>query len=113
MKFSLNSYKKYADDPNEEKFEIVSAGGKQYLGFVLTVVERAHSFDEAVMFEKVEIGLKLMPDHLASLTEINNFPVSVLVTVLVLLVSLGGLWYVLPLNIKDLLQGIQPKVEEK
>jgi len=99
LKFSLNSDKKYKDDPNEEKFEIVSNRGEKYLGFVLTVVEKSYSFDEAVMFDKVEIGLRLMPDNLDSLTELNNFSLSILMTVLVLLLSLWFIWYLLPPHI--------------
>lgn len=61
---------RYKDDPLSEKFEIaVADDGSQYLAFELSVVERAHAYDEAILFESVEIGLRLMPDGLDSFTE--------------------------------------------
>ena len=81
------------------------------MSFVLTVVERAHAFDEAVLFEKVEIGLRLMPDHLDSLTEHNSMPLTVLLTVLVLIFSLMTIWYMLPSNIRNSLRGFETKDE--
>jgi hypothetical protein len=89
----------------------VSLGKTEYLSFVLTVVERAHAFDEAVLFEKVEIGLRLMPDHPDSLTEHNSMPLAVLLTVLVLIFSLVTIWYMLPPNIRNLLRGLETKDE--
>lgn len=51
--------------------------GKEYLAFTLSVVERAHAYDEAVLFENCDIALRLMPDNIASFTEVDSLWVSV------------------------------------
>jgi hypothetical protein len=90
-----------------EQYEIVSLGEEEYLSFVLTVVQRAHAFDEAILFEKVEIGLRLMPDHPDSLTEFGNIYAAVVLTVIVLAAALATMWIMLPLHITKQLQGFE------
>jgi hypothetical protein len=68
-----------------EKFEITKGGDeKEYLAFTLTVVERAHAYDEAVLFETCDIALRLMPDNIASFTEIDSLWIAVGWTIFVL-----------------------------
>jgi hypothetical protein len=68
-----------------QQFEIAKGvDGKEYLSFTLSVVERAHAYDEAVIFETCDIALRLMPDNIASFTEIDSLWIAVGWTIFVL-----------------------------
>ena len=68
--------------------------GKRFLAFTLSVVERAHAYDEDILFQTVEIALRLMPDSLDSFTEVDSIAASIAWTVLVLSGFLLLVWKV-------------------
>ena len=67
--------------------EVVSPNGetKAFLAFVLSVVERAHSYDESITDNTMEVGLRLMPHNLHSFSEVGNLYLSIGLTIFALL----------------------------
>jgi hypothetical protein len=83
--FQLDSRKRYTDDTEMKQFEIATGvDGKEYLAFTLSVFERAHSYDEALIFETCELSLRLMPNTLDSFSAVDSLVVSVGNTLIVL-----------------------------
>jgi len=113
--FKLDHNKKYEDDPEGKLFEItevVSPSGekKAFLAFVLSVVERAHSYDESITDNTMEVGLRLMPQNLHSFSEVGNLYLSIAFTVVVLLgFVLIVYFYILPEGIRELLLSFRTK----
>ena len=110
LKFKLDSNKRYKDDPEGKLYEIIKdTDGKLYLSFVMTAVQRAFHFDEALKYEKTLIGLRLMPDKIDSFTEIDNINLAILATVVILLSFLFAVWKFLPERITETIKGGLPE----
>ena len=72
------------------------------MAFALSVVERAHDYDESIADQKIEVGLRLMPQNLHSFSEVGNLYISIGLTVIVLLGFLAVVYvFILPKGIRE------------
>ena len=106
--FRLNNNKRYLDDPQGLKYEIVQKeGGEEFLVFVLSVVRVSLAFDEAALYNTVDVSIELMQDSLDSFSTVNSFAVSLVATVVTIGVFLSMVYFViLPQSVRNLLFGI-------
>ena len=97
--FTLNQNKRYEDDPNQEKYEIVktAADGEEYLVFVFSLVKVALAMDEAEMFKGVALNLELRSDSINSFSKIDNYWLSLLANLGMIVVFLGIMYALFPI----------------
>lgn len=104
--FTLSESKRYQDDLEGTKYEILETPQTSYLVFALSMVERAYSFDEANSLQKIDVTLTLMPNSLDSFSEVGSFWVSCAATCLVLGLFIAIVYFfVLPKDVRGLLIG--------
>ena len=94
--FTLNEAKRYTDDPNQERYEILKVGSEDYLVFLVSLVKVAFAMDEAKYFETVSMNLELRPDKLDSFSRIGSFPLSLFGNIVMLAAFFGIMWYLFP-----------------
>jgi hypothetical protein len=70
----------------------------------MTVVKISHAMDEANLYDELDVALELMANNVNSFSKINNFSLSLVLTVLAIGLFLFGLYrFILPKHIKDVM----------
>lgn len=68
----------------------------------MTVVRVSHAMDEANLYDEVDVALELMADSINSFSKINNFWVSMGLTVVAITIFIFSLYrWILPNHIKN------------
>lgn len=82
---------------------------RRYLCFVLSIVERSFGYDEAISINSIDVTLRLMADNLDSFSEVDNFYLSLSMTIAILIAFILVVYrFILPEDVKDkLIRGIK------
>jgi hypothetical protein len=102
--FKLNSERSYEDDVDGSIYEIRNIEDDSYLVFTMTVVKVSHAMDEANYYDELDVAFELMANNIDSFSKIDNFYMSLGITLLVLVLFFYGLYkWILPNHIKNVM----------
>ncbi len=96
IEFQVDKNRRYADDPNQEKYEIPSLDGEEYFVFVFSLMHIAFPVDEANFFDPVRIQFDMKIISPTSESQLSSIPLSVAVEIIAILFFLTFMYFAFP-----------------